>query len=202
MKNKKYFLAICLLAKNENDYINEWLEWHINLGAEHFYIYDNDSIIPLINSIAPEFLPYCTIIDFPSPKKHLQQDCYNDCLYNYKQECEWLAYIDGDEFIRLKNPEDNIYDFLNNYKDYDGLYIKWTVYNANGYLYKENKPVRERFTTEVDFNISYKKNNANGKTIIHSDDIIKMGAHCPYFQHRYNIVSEDFKNQFILDGVN
>jgi hypothetical protein len=99
--NKKYYISICLLAKNENDYINEWLEWHLNLGVEHFYIYDNDSTIPLINSINKDFLQYCTIIDFPSPRKHTQKEAYKHCLDNYKQDNEWIAFIDGDEFINV-----------------------------------------------------------------------------------------------------
>ena len=52
---KKYYISICLLAKNENNYINEWLKWHIDLGVEHFYIYDNDSDIPLINNIYKDY---------------------------------------------------------------------------------------------------------------------------------------------------
>jgi hypothetical protein len=68
MNNKKYYISACLLAKNENDYINEWLQWHINLGVEHFYIYDNESSTPLVNSINSNYLPYCTIIDFPNPR--------------------------------------------------------------------------------------------------------------------------------------
>lgn len=194
--NKKYYISICLLAKNENDYINEWLKWHIDLGIEHFYIYDNDSNMPLINSIDKNYLSYCTIIDFPSPRKHIQQECYKHCLDNYKQECEWMAFIDGDEFIRLKNSIDTIQNFLKNYEAYDGLYIKWTVYNANGHLKKENKPLRKRFTQTVEFNIKNRKNNANGKTIIHSDNIIKMSAHCPTVCSKYNVVDEDFNKLY------
>ena len=189
----KYYLAICLLAKNENDYINEWLQWHTNLGVEHFYIYDNDSAIPLINSIDKKFLPYCTIIDFPSPRKHIQIECYQHCLENYKQECEWLAFIDGDEFIRLQDSNDNIHDFLKQYEKYDGLFIKWTVYNANGHLTKENRPVRERFTQTVEFNIGHKRGWANGKTIVHSNQIKHMNAHLPKDSHKYCIVAENLR---------
>ena len=48
----KYYTSICLLAKEENDYINEWLDWHLNkLKFDHVYIYDNESDIPIIDSV-------------------------------------------------------------------------------------------------------------------------------------------------------
>lgn len=55
------YSSICLLAKDENEYINEWLNWHINVCKfDHIYIYDNESKIPLINLINKydEFFEY------------------------------------------------------------------------------------------------------------------------------------------------
>ena len=43
--------SICLIIKDENEYINEWLEWHIRIGFEHFFIYDNESKVPIQKSV-------------------------------------------------------------------------------------------------------------------------------------------------------
>jgi hypothetical protein len=43
--------SICLIIKDENDYINEWLDWHLKVGFEHFYIYDNGSKIAIKDSV-------------------------------------------------------------------------------------------------------------------------------------------------------
>lgn len=40
---QKFNYSICLIIRDENEYLKEWLEWHINQGVEHFYIYDHDS---------------------------------------------------------------------------------------------------------------------------------------------------------------
>lgn len=37
MKNKQS-CCICCCAKNEHDFINRWLEYHINIGISHFYL--------------------------------------------------------------------------------------------------------------------------------------------------------------------
>ncbi|MDE6460455.1 MAG: glycosyltransferase family 92 protein, partial [Paramuribaculum sp.] len=39
----KYYLAVCAIAKNEGSYFKEWIDWHLSVGVEKFYIYDNGS---------------------------------------------------------------------------------------------------------------------------------------------------------------
>ena len=129
--------SICLLAKDENCYINEWLEWHLNLGFERVFIYDNESTIPIIESINKDYINYCDIINWTSNdyKKHMQVEAYADCLKKHKYDTKWLAFIDADEFIRLITAT-NINDFLKDYEKYMGIYVEWLTYNANGLIKK------------------------------------------------------------------
>ena len=39
------YLSLCLICKDENDYLAEWLDYHILAGVERFYIYDDDSLL-------------------------------------------------------------------------------------------------------------------------------------------------------------
>lgn len=39
----QYSVAIVAIARNEGEYINEWIEYHHALSFEHFYIFDNSS---------------------------------------------------------------------------------------------------------------------------------------------------------------
>ena len=34
-------VAIVAIARMENPYVNEWIQYHIGLGFDHVYIYDN-----------------------------------------------------------------------------------------------------------------------------------------------------------------
>ena len=45
------YLAICAIVKDENDYLPEWLDYHFRLGVEKIYLYDDDSLIPVINTV-------------------------------------------------------------------------------------------------------------------------------------------------------
>jgi len=55
--------VICCIEKFESKYIKEWVDYHIKLGFEHIYIYDNDEIGD--NSLYKIFANYfnVTIID-------------------------------------------------------------------------------------------------------------------------------------------
>lgn len=184
------YSSICLLAKDENEYINEWLNWHINVCKfDHIYIYDNESKIPLINSINKEYLNYCTFINWNSDmyKDNMQVECYHHFIFNYRKDNYWTAFIDADEFIRI-NDGRCINDFLKEYEDYNGIYVLWLMYNANGQIKKENGLVRERFT---EYKMCDRK-LSNGKCIIKPNEFRFMGAHFPFvrrnFSHNYRIV--------------
>ena len=35
-------IAICTMAKKENEYIKEYVDYYIKLGVDHIFIYDNN----------------------------------------------------------------------------------------------------------------------------------------------------------------
>lgn len=181
--------AICLLIKDENDYVNEWLDWHVSLGFEHFYIYDNGSQIPISDTVNKVYKPYCTFIDFSGDHKNTQMDCYNDVFIKYGKSIKWLAFIDTDEFIRTIDGS-NINDFLSDYEECDGLYIRWIMYNANGLWKKDSRPQRERFT-KVSSHILRKP---CGKSILRPERVHSVGVHFPDCRiGEYNIVDSNKK---------
>lgn len=179
--------AICLLIKDENTYINEWLDWHISLGFEHFYIYDNGSRIPVSESVERIYKPYCTFVDFSGQYQNTQLDCYHDAMSNYGKNVKWMAFIDTDEFIRTIDGSD-INDFLIDYENYDGIFIRWITYNANGLWKKDSRPQRERFTRVAE----RIQNKPIGKSIIRPDRINFSGTHFPDGKiGQYNMVDSN-----------
>ena len=35
--------AICAIVKNEGRYLEEWIDYHLGIGVQKFFIYDNES---------------------------------------------------------------------------------------------------------------------------------------------------------------
>lgn len=183
--NKKYYLSICLIFKDENEYLQEWLEWHINQGVEHFYIYDNGSKETIIDYIDNDCKSYCTIINAIGKN---QKEVYDEYLKNFKEESEWTAFIDTDEFIRPINNK-SIIEFLKIFSEnVDVITLKWLIYGANGLRRKDNRKVRERFVKSVN---TYPEYLPMTKCIVKNKNVKHMEAHFPVLGYnKLNIVNE------------
>ena len=84
MKN----LAICCIIKDELD-IPEWIAYHRLVGVQHFFLYDNESVIPIeIKSDDVTIIPWLGQCQ--------QMKTYNHCLQQYGKEYQWIAFIDAD----------------------------------------------------------------------------------------------------------
>ena len=124
----KYFLSLCCIIKNER-YLEEFIMYYRLLGVEHFYIYDNNSSVPISERLNKNYFKnICTIINFPG--KIQQINAYNNFMGKYKNETKWLIIVDGDEFILPKN-HNSLRDFLKDYKDYHAIGINWVMFGTS-----------------------------------------------------------------------
>lgn len=169
------FASICLLIKDEGEYLEEWLDWHSAVGFDHFYIYDNGSNPPIKNFIPDKYKNMCTVVDFNVRSLRVQVDAYTHCLKSYGDENKWIAFIDTDEFIRITDSRTNIKDFLQRFENVDAIVLKWIVYGADGQYKKDSRPVRERFKKIV----WYPENLPACKCIINPKNTKSMTAHIP-----------------------
>ena len=90
--------VVCAIAKQENVYIYEWANYHLNIGFSHIHIYDNNDLDG--ESIADVFVGTnienkITIHDVRG-KICMQLVVYQDCYDN--EDFDWCAFIDIDEF--------------------------------------------------------------------------------------------------------
>ena len=198
----KYYFAICCIIKNENN-LEEFILYNWINGAEHFYIYDNESSFPLKDRLNRVFFnKYCTIISFPGRGKQL--DAYNHCLYTYGNETKWMAYIDADEFIVPKK-HNTIKDFLISY-DKDNVHaigINWVFYGTSFHNNKQNGFIIDKYR--------YCANNQNNhiKTIL-KPKFTNSICNPHYANMRYpsncidpneNIISGPFNDNYTIDII-
>ena len=144
----KYYCSVCLIIRDESEYLEEWFNWHIGQGVQHFYIYDHGSVEPVsefVKTLGPEIADKVTVIDHSGKHIHAQHEAYNDCLKRFGNESRWVGFIDTDEMVRVKDGQP-LPEFLKEFEEYAGLFMLWVVYDANGHLNKSDLPCRERFT--------------------------------------------------------
>ncbi len=164
--------SLCLLIKNENKYLKEWIQWHLNQGFNHFYIYNTGTEDPSI--IVNEFDKNSfTIINWHNSYVfNMQIEAYTHCLQIGKKD-DWIAFFDIDEFIYL--PNNNYLDNINS--NIDLIFIKQKLFNANGQLYYKDQLVQQRFSQECK-NV---ENFKDYKSIVRPNKIKNMGPHEPLF---------------------
>jgi hypothetical protein len=131
--------ALVCIAKNEDNYILEWIAYHQKLGFDSIFIYQNNWKFPInvrgVHTI--EFNGECQ-----------QLLAYNHFIENYSSSFDWVAFIDVDEFFVLKK-HSGIKDFLVDFKDVQGgLAINWVMFGSNGQtdVKNGNYAVLSRFT--------------------------------------------------------
>ncbi|MEO8761221.1 MAG: glycosyltransferase family 2 protein [Bacteroidia bacterium] len=122
-------VAVCLICKDENHYLQEWLTYYRSIGINHFFIYDNNSKIPISETLANE--KDCTVIEWKEDQLGKQMNAYFDCCKKNKNY-DWILFIDTDEFLILKKHK-TVQDFLSEYNYFSGVGINWICYTASGY---------------------------------------------------------------------
>ena len=165
-----YHTSIVLIAKDEDKDIEEWLEYHLIAGIDHFYVYDNDSS-PNFKKILQPYIDegIITYHDFPGEVKQLE--AYEHAVKHYKNDTKYMAFIDADEFLvsvdgrALPNIIDEIIDSYENgrYKltgHAGGIGVNWRSYGTSGLLDVTEELLLKshlmRTTDEDDYNVHIK----------------------------------------------
>ena len=133
-----YKTAICAILKNEHQYLDEWIRHHLDIGFDEIYLYEDfgsKSHEIITNNYSNVHLT--RLSEIFDEIKHLHGDKQN-ALYiyfyqNYKNVFDYTAFIDIDEFIMFEDGY-GLQALLNEYQDYNGIFLFWKMYNANGII--------------------------------------------------------------------
>ena len=153
--------AIYTVVLNEQDYLEDWIEWHLNLGFTKIFIfqdigsqshkeicdrYPNVVLKPILDLFDDEEKPL--VIKMKEEGKY-RQSMYAKrgimWIKNNNPDIDWLFSLDADEYIC---PERAFPSLLSAYNDLDGILIRWHNFNAAGRLKKPiyDKPIWEIYT--------------------------------------------------------
>ncbi len=188
-------VALVCIAKDEDNYIDEWIEYHLKMGVDEIFIYQNDwraSLKHKRNNVH--------LIEFDGSCRQLP--AYNDFIVHRSDNFDFAIFIDVDEFICLVR-DSNIKTFLSNYVGYGAIGLNWRLFGDNGLssVQDGDYSLVRRFTR------CGKKLNRHIKTILnlHAIDREEVRFVSP---HHLNIaekghftVSVD-KRYFIADPIN
>lgn len=153
-------VVICSIAKYENNYIREWVDYHLGIGFTKIYIHDNNEVNGEKISDVIDVNVYgdkVEIIDVRG-QKFIQKKVYNNFYKTYP--FDWCAFIDIDEFITFSDKSlfDDIQEFLADKQEFEALHLNWMCYGDNNKTRASLHGVLQRFEkpiSPVDFKFNY-----------------------------------------------
>jgi hypothetical protein len=150
-------IAICLIIKDENEYLQEWIDYHRSIGIDHFFIYDNESKEPVKDNSKDVTVKLWTDNIHASQCRAYKDCCINNSNYNY------IAFIDTDEFIML-NGYSNIKDCLKSISmSFDALVLSWRMYGQPKPYFTNKTPMTDYIYYHEDIHV---KSLVNPKKVI------------------------------------
>ncbi|WP_420421963.1 glycosyltransferase family 92 protein [Simkania sp.] len=118
--SNEWELVVCTVFKNESEYLEEWLNHNLDLGVEHFFLFDDESSDDFLAVLEPylaDGLITLAPLSMDNPGNH--PGCYsgyqlfkiNEVMQNCGDRIKWLAAIDIDEYI-VPNKHSSLIGYL------------------------------------------------------------------------------------------
>jgi hypothetical protein len=145
----EHYLAACAVYRDEAPYLAEWLEFHLLVGFERFYLYDNVSEDDHLAALAPYLEDGIVVLhDWPRPYVPGQDEAYKHCLDNYGKEARWIGFVDVDEFL-FSPTYRPVSEMLRDYEQWPGVAINAPRFGTSGHLTRPEGLVIENYVTHM-----------------------------------------------------
>jgi glycosyltransferase involved in cell wall biosynthesis len=147
-KTFRHELAVATMFKNEGQYLDEWINFHHAMGADHFYLYNNNSTDNFREVLAPWIRKrLVTLVDWPGAGG--QVSAFNDCIKRFRSQARWIAFLDMDEFL-FSPKEKDLRKVLKDYTDVPAIFVFWILFGSNGHQTRPSGSVIENYTRCLD----------------------------------------------------
>lgn len=164
-------VALTCIAKDEDNYIEEWINYNLKLGFDDIFIYQHNWRCNVERNRVHKII-YDGNYSQNNNGISLQVSAYNNFIQSYHSKYNWVAFFDVDEFLVLKK-HNNVKHFISEYKDADAIGINWVFFGDNGLTFDGEYSVLKRFT---------KRSNSPSpsvKCIVKVDPTINFMVHNP-----------------------
>jgi hypothetical protein len=133
-----YYSIISTYVRDDNDYLDEWVTYHLGIGFEHIVMYDHKSVVPVENIWGDKVSVVRSDRDSIFEPEYFNQTT----LRTHKSY--WMAMLDVDEFIVLFESK-NINEFLKPFEEFAALGLPWSMYGSSGHITKPNGRVTDNY---------------------------------------------------------
>ncbi|KAL0395746.1 UNVERIFIED_CONTAM: Glycosyltransferase family 92 protein RCOM [Sesamum calycinum] len=100
-REKQHELCVCTMLRNQARFLREWVMYHAHVGVQRWFIYDNnsdDDIEGVVESLVDRSYKVTRHV---WPWIKTQEAGFAHCALRAQDSCEWVGFIDVDEFFHL-----------------------------------------------------------------------------------------------------
>ena len=138
-------IALCCRIRDEARYLNEFIEYYLAAGVDHFFFYEKLSRDHYREVLAPWIgVGVATLFD-NWPHVPVSPTAEEDCILRCIGHFEWTGFIDADEFVVIGDGR-SIGEFLAEYESYPAVALHWYMYGSNGHYVRPEGPVIAEYT--------------------------------------------------------
>lgn len=140
-------LGITSIQRDRAPWIKEWVVFHYLVGFRKFYIFPHncsDNTVDILKKLKDEFNIEIFFLDLNL--QLLQLRCYQYSCENFLKDVDWMAFIDGDEFLFPTNAN-SVQEVLSEYtnKKISALGVYWSCFGSSGHKKEPNGLIIENY---------------------------------------------------------
>jgi hypothetical protein len=130
----QYKLAVGAIFKNEGHCLKEWIEHYLSVGAEHFYLINDQSTDNYADILKPYIENNVVTLNSPVWSQYYgrQRDMYNAYVLPFLKQTEWLLMVDLDEFM-WSPVANHLYDIISTTHNIGQIQVEHTLFGSSGY---------------------------------------------------------------------
>lgn len=141
--------SICVIIKDEHLYLQEWIEYHLALGFDDIFLFEDYESRPhddIVSAYPQVHLTRMSEISPSRPSYFRQLWLFRYFVDRYKDQADWCLFTDIDEFLVF----DEGYDLQRLVQEYDdagapGVALCWKIFNASGHITRPQGSVVESY---------------------------------------------------------
>jgi hypothetical protein len=129
-------LGICTIQRDRGRWLREWVAFHHAVGFEKFYIFLHrcqDNSESVVRELQRQFDIQCYVLSADVVRPQLA--AYQHAYQTHGHEVDWMAFIDGDEFL-FPTQDSKLQTVLQRYQyqKLTALGVWWVCYGSNGHV--------------------------------------------------------------------
>jgi hypothetical protein len=174
-------VGIVSIQRDRGRWLPEWLAFHHLMGVSRFYVYAHrcqDDTARVLSQLARTYA--IQSFEVKTTEDRVQLKVYQHALEHFGHECDWLGFLDGDEFLfptQAATLPEALTEF--DYLKTSALGVYWACFGSSGHLSEPEGLITENFIHRAPDNFEA---NRHVKSILRGRQTSRVGPNAHLFQ--------------------